>query len=204
MSAKNELQEYCQRHKQSLPVYNTARLPNCPAHEPSFQSTVLVAECQYSGGVAGNKVASEQSAASTALKAIAAAPQHTSPGYQRPDRFDTILFLDAENVPLPPGARFVENCWAIGVLSKCHHLAQSVQLSAALDMRVIDSAVADAADHMLSFEAGRMSLALTSRGTRAVFYIVSRDHAAEATTVALQQADHEAHHCTSVPAHLLQ
>ena len=204
MSAKNELQEYCQKRKLSLASYNTVRLPNCPAHEPSFQSTVAVDGHHYCGSVAGSKVASEQSAASIALKDIAAAPQPKRLAYRMPERFDTILLVDAENVPLPPGARFVQNCWVIGFVAKCHHLAQSKDLGAALELRVIDSAVADAADHLLSFEAGRLSTALASRGSAAVFYIVSRDHAAEATTIALQMSNVEAHHCTSVPAHLLQ
>lgn len=64
---------------------------------------------------------------------------------------------------------------------------------------VIDSAIRDAADHLMSFEAGAIGSSYAIHGRRLEFYIVTKDHVGEATCAALRGIGHTAWHTPTVP-----
>lgn len=65
---KNLLQEYAQKCKLAMPVYNLIKLGE--THSPMFSATVEIAGVQYKGGLCKNKKEAEIRAAKTALIAI--------------------------------------------------------------------------------------------------------------------------------------
>ena len=68
MSAKNKLQEFFQKRKETLPVYSTARDPLSEAHNPKWKSTVTV-----HGGkrfIGEQKLKKSDAEASAALEAL--------------------------------------------------------------------------------------------------------------------------------------
>jgi len=211
MSTKNELQEMCQRKRWELPRYNTKQVKGTPPHAPMFISSVEVDGQPYKGDACGTKTLSEQSAAMVALGRKGSTCTHSSSGKphvltyaeRAPNEFSRMCLIDLENLPQASTHTFPSDCYVIGFVGKTHHYAsgaQRAEVELQLDLRVIDCAVKDSADHMLSFEAGRLCAALHSGGRQLEFNVFSRDHAAEATVAAIRTCGFVATHHVDISA----
>jgi len=217
MSAKNALQESCQRNQWELPRYITEQVKGTPPHEPLFISIVEFNGHPYKGSPCKTKTLAEKSAAEAALGEGAKNQSADRTGRRAPygarspegnasltpyrerapSEFSRVCLVDLENLPQASSHAFPRDCYVIGFVGKTHHYASGAQRAVVelqLDLRVIDSAVKDSADHLLSFEAGRLCAQLLSAGRFVKFAVFSRDHAAEATVVAIRSLGFVAEH----------
>lgn len=211
MSAKNQLQEECQRKRWELPRYHTEQIKGTPPHAPMFISIVEFNSQPYKGGACNTRKLAEQAAAEVALRSSKASksdsvskPHALAYAERAPNDFSRICLIDLENLPQASAHTFPPDCYVVGFVGKMHHYASAAQraeVERQLDLRVIDSAVKDSADHLLSFEAGRLcGELLRIRRFDVAFNVFSRDHAAEATVVAIRNLGFTAEHYTDVLA----
>jgi hypothetical protein len=78
--------------------------------------------------------------------------------YRAPTRPDVIVLIDVESVPDSVKKCYWSNLRVIGFLGKNHQYAQEngILVKNVMEVKIIDSSGRDAADHMLTFEAGRI------------------------------------------------
>ena len=206
LSAKNQLQEICTAHKWAPPSYQS--FMEGPSHAPSWRSTVMIRGNVYSSGIRATRVAAEISAAELALEAMSkpiplssssaipsATPASSSPAGFYPTSIPMptstpsssssppvqwIVLIDVENIQpdidftKPVEYHLFKSDYSVGLTNK-YDLTR-------VTLHTIDSAVADAADHLLTYWAGKYS------ATRNIkqYVIVSRDKFSSATVSMLK------------------
>lgn len=98
LSAKNRLQEYYQKQKLPLPIYDSTNLSSVP-HLPSWRATVTLYDgTQYDSPVCTTKTKAELGAAECALKVVDCIPPSTKPSIaEKHFRYPIYVFIDVEN-----------------------------------------------------------------------------------------------------------
>ena len=207
-NVKNHLQEYFQRNHLKLPHYISWQTPDLLWYSKVniYYSLIDVAKSfELTTGYSSKREA-EKAIAMMAFEDIQKNIEHIEQKKQQishqlplPSSQATLILVDLESIPqlyqhplsLPPEYEIQ------GFLS--HHCALASTLSQSqlpFQVHVIESAVADAADHFLTFTVGQIIGANAPPYPH--FYIVSRDHAAEATVMCLRHLGCNATHCPSV------
>ncbi len=98
MSAKNELQEYCQKGKLTLPIYKTNVVKGGPL-KPSWISTVILDNKELiTGEFQTTKIGAETSAAKCALKLLIIPQVIPQVSIYDIDP-TTVILVDVENLP---------------------------------------------------------------------------------------------------------
>jgi hypothetical protein len=215
MSAKNNLQEFYQKRKETLPVYTTVRQKGTPAHNPLWVSTVTLHDCRkFVGEAAAKKSVAECNAAAQALECriIDLEPALVDKYVETPEKLadlcresSTVIFADVENIPQILEFKFGDTSplvTVIGVIGHCHSLSSR---PFPFHKYVVRSALRDAVDHTISFLAGFVSGVIQENSLpdetdddRPTFVILSRDHFAEATVWNLKNQSFRAIHVSNV------
>jgi len=172
MSAKNQLQEFCISKKYNMPRYESQSFG--PHHRPEWSSVVLVNELTFrSDGVYPTKVLAEQSAALvafTSLNTPSSAFELKEIHVIKPPNW--IILVDVEN--LKPPILLNKPIEYHIFLSDFASVDLSQYQSPISTIYKVDSSNSDAADHLMSFTAGKL---LISRPEIRNYMIVSRDKA---------------------------
>lgn len=215
MSTKNELQEFYQKRKETLPVYSTERVRGTPAHAPLWKSTVILHDNRrFVGEPSAKKSTAELNAATVALEYTPLDLEHAALANVSSlecediamlciDR-STICLIDIENVPQAVSidlSTIPKRVFVLGLVGHCHAMAQK---PFPFGKYIVRSSISDAADHALTFMAGYIASHIVSEDlglgdtVRPKMIILSRDHYAEATVWCIKQQGFRAHHVTSV------
>ncbi len=199
MSSKNELQEFFQKNKLSLPEYTTDRIGG-DAHTPEWLTVVELCDgSTHRGDIQATKKKAELNAATNALKHIQNAKfLHTNPLYDLQFNKAIKIFVDIENKP-----NFIEefvnkvsskNIEVHGFVSNGHP-----QFKPFKDNRIsiypIPSTRKDGADVGLIMHVGMILRQEQSDET--VYIIVSNDHFADALVDCIKIYKKEAYVCRS-------
>lgn len=97
-SAKNELQEFCDRNKIPRPIYKEEK--SGPGHQPAFKGKVKVAECEFEiEEFAPTKRQAQDLVAKRALAYLETVKEEIAPTYTPPKDFSYFLLVDVETVP---------------------------------------------------------------------------------------------------------
>lgn len=210
MNSKTKLQEFYQKRKQTLPVYDTQRMLNTPAHSPMWVSTVTLHDCrQFVGVPASKKNDAEKNAATVALEcqpidltgAVHTAFESLKEIATCCLEKDTVCIIDMENIPTAVEITNIrDNVFVLGVVGHCHPLASS---EFPFGKYVVRSALRDAVDHIISFFAGYIAsyiidMDLDDHINHPTFVFLSRDHFPEAVVWGLTQQKFKAYHVTTV------
>jgi hypothetical protein len=120
MNAKNSIQEYYQKRKQSLPEYTSVRVGGTD-NEPLWQSSVTTIDGEYLGEICNNKKQADLSAAQIALTKLPVEKIVYEKVVGR-----VALFVDVENLPHfadEAATRFGKNMVIYAFVGKHHHLS---------------------------------------------------------------------------------
>lgn len=176
MSYKNKLQEYCQKYKLTLPVYQlVSHQFDTKSNIHRFQSSVSIDNNIYVSDILLTKKKSEIDAAKNAIENLSKINiKHITSyvKYNKPKTINRVILVDIENMPL----YFEKNkCnsddWLIGFISKwSHYYGMRDTLSQYCTLNIVDSSDNNAADTMMIFIAGF----LVSSGYQK-FVLISRD-----------------------------
>jgi hypothetical protein len=217
-TAKNELQELCQKHCQSLPSYITEN------YKDGYRAMVTMPEAKMGTFVSTEKRTkklAEKDAALRALKEL----NKTNPElfdnlkrkksivgfgknsvflkYKPPpqNNVERIVLVDAESIPQSlTGSKFGKwnplTDYLVGFAGYCSSqasAAQSKTFQQLCEFHITESPTADAADHALSFYAGRLAERYRSvpSSDRPLVMIISRDKFAATTVERLLDAGFE-------------
>ena len=214
ISTKNQLQERYQKQGLELPTYQSTRLPS-PDHIPQWQSHVYLPDRQHhiKGDVCSKKSLAELSAATNALTFLAkhhtdeipsssqALPlgsmQEFPPIATIPEIVvyggnpSTVLLVDLDNqsnfLTSEKAKQYQVFCFA----SKGAPLPADIPYHCTYATTMVK----DAADHTLTFEAGKLAATLPKSVN---FIILSRDHFGEIVANLLREHGFEAQHYTDI------
>ena len=188
-SSKNLLQEYCQKNKHNPPVYSQAvRLDKGLDNTPTWKTTVKLFNNKTFEGVAGTIKDAELIAAKRAYEFVTenlVQPVVTySVGLKVGSltdinfgAFAQILLVDGDNCDLDI-QRVGDDVLILIFVSKNTTKKIVFQFQAKYDncfVFVSDSVGKDAADHLLTFYAGKLSLLASD----ALYYVLTKDHYGE-------------------------
>jgi len=193
MSAKNELQEYCQQKKIKMPVYKSKSFG--AAHEPQWLAKVNVEGLNVKTVVAmGSKTSAEQMAAQLCLdrlKCVVDAPIGI---------VSSIVLIDLENRP-----SFRQALWKdviyIGFNSMTHNSLHKYDkwhrcysddienelLKSNMLLYLIEGGVADLVDHFMTAFVFPLASYVRENENIKMVYIVSGDHAGFCTKACLEK-----------------
>lgn len=93
-SAKNKLQEYCQKQHLALPIYTVVRVGG-PDHQPLYQATLCCDDRSFTGEIYPSKTQASVAVAEQALKVL----MEREPSRKMGMGTRTVLFVDVENMP---------------------------------------------------------------------------------------------------------
>lgn len=163
MSYKNTLQEYFQKRKQNLPVYDTYR-DGGSAHSPLFVSKLTLDDGQVFNGTGQNKKKAELDAAILALQSLNLynntdkADESNTKSQKCTFNTKTAILLDLENiageVQKYKNLQYTNDIDIFGFVSSNHPLAKS-DLEP-IKKFVVKSDEADAADIALAVKFGQI------------------------------------------------
>jgi len=179
MSFVNQLQEYCQKQKITLPEYTF--VSSGSSHAPQWTATISIDE----HSITYDTFSSTKSEAknNVAQKALEKMMQSTQSTYQKPDAISTVYIIDIENQPnisVQPENYYIGVVTSnYGGLSKFESwerrpVSSIMNSSTNTSLVVIQSSgLKDLADHFLTWVAVTVVNSI-SKGT---MYLVSNDHA---------------------------
>lgn len=152
-SYKNKLQEWCQTNNKSLPIYS-AEMYGEP-HDPKWIAQVSVEGKQYSSSTTyRSKVLAEQDAAQLAHLAISSI--RINPDLEKKMlEGDHVCFVDLENINYLITTK-PDNIKIYCYLSSYSTVDTSSWEQFATIVK-IDSAITDAADHLMTYEIGKLT-----------------------------------------------
>lgn len=188
VSYKNKLQEWCQTNNKSLPVYTSESYGE--AHDPKWVAQVYVNDKKYESHTTyHSKVAAEQDVAQLALMAIASI--RLNPEVEKKTlEGDYVCFVDLENINYLITSK-PDNIKIYCYLSSYSTVDTSTWEKVATVVK-IDSAIPDAADHLMTYEIGKLIHLLP---TTTKIIIASRD---KMSAVLTQLLTHDGYQVTHV------
>lgn len=195
VNCKNQIQEYCHKHKQQLPVYSIETITTIP---PLFKCTLTVFDREFITEGCSKKIASF-AAATQAIQYMEKEGYYEINKITTPD-YSTIILIDVENIPrIEHHIIDVKNVLLILVGRRDHPamkiLGEDKQLTDNED--VLFSEVLfnrkDAADIVMCIEIGRILEALPIF-KKYHFILVSNDHFVHSVKDYINmQTDHNAY-----------
>ena len=202
-STKNILQEIYQSKGGELPWYVT-ELSHTSSTTPLWESTVVLPDTneRISGEMSARKVVAEASAASSAIailkereklankKKTKIRQQNTS------ENISEVVLIDIESIPQSLSLDEICNVLMIGFISNQSPLKHKVS-QASYEVKIIGSSIPDAADHLLSFTAGRITADLSEKKDKITFWVVTADHMGDAVVSCLVENGWRAHRLTN-------
>jgi len=200
-SPQNMLQEIYQKMGGKTPWYITepARLTATPLWK---SSVVLPDTGEYiSGDMSARKVVAESSAAIKALSIIeernrAAAEKRGEIRGQNMEKILEVVLIDIESIPKSLTIEPIPKVLMIGFISNQSPLKQKIG-RASYDIKIVTSSVPDAADHLLSFNAGKIAVNISERKNKVRFWIATSDHMGDAVVSCLTEDGWSAHRLTN-------
>lgn len=186
MSAKNILQEFCQKNRLPIPVYFTNRISDIKSL-PIFESIITFNNVTYRAQ-GSNKVAAEKEVAQQVCKFLSTASQpqefilcqkYTDLTKIPIDQYSQIYLIDGDNCHV-----INENVFQHSTCLYIYFVAQNTtkpqplthqQKYANCCVFISESIGRDAVDHLLTFSLGQMSIIWSNK----VYYVVTRDHFGE-------------------------
>jgi hypothetical protein len=183
MNSKNTLQEYCQKRKIPLPVYNTVICDGTPT-VPIFESIVSFGNDMYRA-TGLTKIAAEKDVARMICESLPTiTPCVSQPKYKSLrsvpiESYQRVYLIDGDNCHVTNNRHFDDmSSLFIYFIAKNNthpypfqHQAQHPNCC----VFVSDSIGRDATDHMLTFYLGQMSVMWCGK----TYFIVTKDHFAE-------------------------
>lgn len=154
-SYKNKLQEWCQANNKAFPEYSS--ISSGSAHNPKWTASVNVNDKVYTSVTSySSKVFAEQDVAQLALMAISSI--RLNPELEKKilnnneDKY--ICFVDLENINYPIISK-PDNVIIYCYLSSYSTVDTSTWEKVS-NIFKIDSAISDAADHLMTYEIGKL------------------------------------------------
>ena len=196
MNHKNYVQEHCQKYKHDLPKYITKRIGG-DDHKPEWQSEVVMFDMMFRGN-AGTKIDAEQMVAqklSNYIKSL------TKPNVQNKQsviqegikqkvksvydidfsKYKIIVLIDAENcdADVSDFGKYETYCFIFFCAKntskkKCFEFQNNY---ANCFVIISDSVGKDAADHLLTFTAGKIEVLTKNKGIS--YFVLTKDHYGE-------------------------
>lgn len=213
MDYKSQLNQYCQKTKQSAPEYKTERIGG-DDHAPSFRSSLVINDKRVIGDEAPTKKTAEQNVAQRCLSVLLDSPQekeekgiaHENILISEEDGLtlhllrqemsfsSVIVLVDLENYPkvLESSLIYDESYYFIGVIGHCHALLDK---PIPFPIYVVETSGRDAADHGLTFLSGLIQGFIEPEQK---LFVLTRDHYAEATVSCLCKMGVDATHIPSM------
>lgn len=142
MNAKNQLQEFCQKRKLSIPIYNTIAVSHPIT---GWRSSITFSDIEYTSDVFPSKVKAELHVAELVLNDTIT----NLPTYRHPEQPDAYVFIDLENVPIPidVNIRFKSTAYVVGILSSNSALtAFESELKSKMELIISPCTMHDGAD----------------------------------------------------------
>lgn len=138
MNYKNQLQEYCHMLRIPLPSYTSHMTGN--SNNPLWSSTVVFQDQSFTSGEYRSKKDAEQQAAKLALS--------------QTNQKKNVLFLDLENIQ--PDISKLSRTYEIHAFVSTFTTVDLSKYSTYAQIHIIDTGLADAADHFLTYTIGYM------------------------------------------------
>jgi hypothetical protein len=189
MSAKNTLQEYCQKNNLPLPIYLTVRVSDT-RDSPLFESTTNFNQVTYRG-LGTNKTAAEQDTAKQVCQIL---PQQSSVKQNQPlsisqkypnpmaipmSQYGRIYLIDGDNCHVTDEKLFdVSDSLYMYIIARNNTHPQPLlhqQKYSNCCVFVSETISRDAVDHLLTFFLGQLSITQPDKH----YYVVTKDHFGE-------------------------
>jgi hypothetical protein len=194
MSAKNELQEYCQQRKISMPTYRSTSFGE--AHKPNWLSEVNILDLNMqilTITPMNSKIAAEQLSAQLALNEL---KKEIIPSCV----IDSIVLIDLENKPAFR-QMLKKNAIYIGFSSTTHNSLHKYEnwhrcvndnienelLKSNLLLYLIEGGVPDLVDHFMTAFVYPLAKYLEMNKEIKIVYVVTGDHAGFCTKACLEK-----------------
>jgi Double-stranded RNA binding motif len=182
MSSKNILQEWCQKMKLPLPIYNTVRIGGDDTH-PIFASTVTIGGNYFTETEIGcSKIEAEKAVAKTAYDTpkLSLSQKYADIRDIPIDNYRKIYLIDGDNYHITEEKVFEESSslfiYFVAKNNTGHIPVIQQQTYENCCIFISDSIGRDAVDHLITFYLGKMSILWNNEKN---YFIVTRDHFGE-------------------------
>lgn len=187
MSSKNTLQEYCQKHKLSLPNYVTPRISKI-TDQPLFESTITFNGITYKA-TGATKIMAEKDVAQlvcnnmASLKLTETIPQlyqkYESLEKSPINKYKNIYLVDGDNCNIVNEKLFDDpNNFVIYFIAKNNTKPFPMTHQKTYEnccVFISDTINRDAVDHLITLYLGKMTILIPDK----IFYVVTKDHFGE-------------------------
>lgn len=188
MSSKNTFQEYCQRNKLPIPIYDTKQIQQIPI---LFESIVNFNGVDYSARGSSKVIAEKEAAAlvcrqihndpniSTDIEQLKLTQKYSNIMTIPIEKFQKIYLIDGDNYHITNESVFqrIDSLY-IYIVAKNNTKPQPTLQQQKYNnccIFISESVSRDAVDHLITFNLGKMSVIWENKE----YYIVTRDHFGE-------------------------